>query len=93
MSAAVSGSRIINAEEALSTADFTDISVGITGNIFGTIRGETERLYYGSFSVMSRIYTDEVDRGAQTNSILALAGTAAAVILLTILTWDFTSAY
>lgn len=89
MSAAVSGSRIINAEEALTTADFTDISVGITGNIFGTIRGETERLYYGSFSVMSRIYTDEVDRGAQINSILALAGTAAAVILLTILTWDF----
>ena len=89
MSAAVSGSRIINAEEALSTADFTDISVGITGNIFGTIRGETERLYYGSFSVMSRIFTDEVDRGAQINSILALAGTAAAVILLTILTWDF----
>lgn len=88
MSAAVSGSRIINAEESLTTADLTDISVGITGNIFGTIRGVTEQLYYGSFSVMSRLYTDDVDRGAQINSILALAAAAAAVILLTVLTWD-----
>ena len=88
MSAALSGNRIINAEEALTTADLSDISVGITGNIFGTIRGETAQLYYGSFSVMSRLYTDDVDRGAQINSILALAAAAAAVILLTVLTWD-----
>lgn len=91
MSAAVSGSRIINAEESLTTADFSDISVGITGNIFGRLRGargESEQLYYGSFSVMSRLYTDDVDRGAQINSLLALAAVAAAVILLTILTWD-----
>ena len=89
MSAAVSGSRIINAEEAITTADLTDISVGITGNIFGCIHAENDRLYYGSFSVMSRIYTDAVDRGAQINAVLILAGTAIAVILLTILTWDF----
>lgn len=89
ISAALSGGRIINAEEAITPADMTDISVGITGNIFGCIHDETERLYYGSFSVMSRIYTDDVDRSTQINSILTLAAVAVGVILLTILTWDF----
>lgn len=88
MSAAVSGSRIINAAEELRTADMTDLSVGITGNIFGCIHDDSERLYYGSFSVMSRIFTDDVDRSAQINSLLALAATAVVVVLLTVLTWD-----
>ena len=61
ISAALSGGRVINAEESITPADMTDISVGITGNIFGCIHDEAERLYYGSFSVMSRIYTDDVD--------------------------------
>ena len=85
----VSGARIINAEDGLSLRNMSDISVGITGNIFGTVRGETERLYNGSFSVMYRVYTDSVDKGAAVNSVLALAGTAAFVILLSVLTWDF----
>lgn len=89
ISAALSGSRIINAEEALTPADLTNVSVGITGNIFGCIHDESERLYYGSFSVMSRIFTDDVDRSTQINSILTLAAVAVGVILLTILTWDF----
>lgn len=89
ISASLSGSRVINAEESLTAADLTDVSVGITGNIFGCIHDETERLYYGSFSVMSRIYTDDVDRSTQINSILVLAAVAVGVILLTILTWDF----
>lgn len=88
MSAAVSGSRIINAEEKLTTASFSDVSVGITGNIIGTVRADSERIYSGSFSVMSRIYTDDVDQGAVINSILVLAGAAVAAVLLTILTWD-----
>lgn len=89
ISAALSGGRVINAEEGLTPADFSDVSVGITGNIFGCVHDKTDRLYYGSFSLMSEIYTDDVDLGTQINSVLAIAAVAVAVILLTILTWDF----
>ncbi len=89
ISAALSGSRIINAEAGLTPADFSDVSVGITGNIFGCVHDETDRLYYGSFSLMSEIYTDDVDRSTQINSVLTIAAVVFAVLLLTILTWDF----
>lgn len=85
----VSGARVINAEDGLSISDMNDISVGITGNIFGTVRSETEQLYTGSFSLMYRVYTDSVDSGALVNSILVLAVVVVLVIALTILTWDF----
>ncbi len=85
----VSGARIINAEDGLSISDMNDISVGITGNIFGTVRGENDQLYTGSFSLMYRVYTDDVDSGRLVNSVLVLAVVVVLVIALTILTWDF----
>ncbi|MBE6901605.1 MAG: adenylate/guanylate cyclase domain-containing protein [Ruminococcaceae bacterium] len=85
----VSGARVINAEDGLSISDMDDISVGITGNIFGTVRSESEQLYTGSFSLMYRVYTDSVDRGALVNSVLVLAVVVVLIIVLTILTWDF----
>ncbi len=89
VSHAVSGARIINAEDGLSISDMNDISVGITGNIFGTVRGENDKLYTGSFSLMYRVYTDDVDKGTLVNSVLVLAVVVVLVIALTILTWDF----
>ena len=85
----VSGESTVNTEENLTIADMTDISVGITGNVVGRIRGQRDRIYSGSFSVMSGINTDMTDKNAVINRILVLAGTAAAVIVLSVLTWDF----
>lgn len=85
----VSGESIVNTEENLTISDMTDISVGITGNVVGRIRGQSDRIYSGSFSVMSGINTDMTDKNAVINRFLVLAGTAAAVIVLSVLTWDF----
>ena len=85
----VDGESTVNTEENLTLADMTDISVGITGNVVGRIRGQSDRIYSGSFSVMSGINTDMTDKNAVINRILILAGTAAAVIVLSVLTWDF----
>ena len=79
----------INAEEELVSADLNDVAVGITGNFLGTVRGKPERLYYGSFSVMSRIIADTADRSAAINRVLAVAAVCAGVLLLAVLTWDF----
>lgn len=79
----------INAEEKLTSSDLNDIAVGITGNFFGTVRGKSERLYYGSFSVMSRINADTADKSAAINRVLVIAAVCAGVLLLTVLTWDF----
>lgn len=85
----VSGEITVNTEENLTIADMTDISVGITGNVVGRIRGQSDRIYSGSFSVMSGINTEATDKNDVINGILVLAGTAAAVIVLSVLTWDF----
>lgn len=85
----LAGSRIMNAEDRVSTAQMSDIAVGITGNIFGSVRAETERLYSGSFSVMSGVYTESVDKSVLINIVLAIAGVCVAIVLMTILTWDF----
>lgn len=85
----VRGDSIVNTEENLTISDMTDISVGITGNVVGRIRGQSDRIYSGSFSVMSGINTDMTDKNAVINRFLVLAGTAAAVIVLSVLTWDF----
>lgn len=85
----ISGKSIVNTEENLTIADMTDISVGITGNVVGRIRGQSDRIYSGSFAVMSGINTGMTDKNAVINRILVLAGTAAAVIVLSVLTWDF----
>lgn len=79
----------INAEEALAFSDLNDVAVGITGNFLGTVRGKTERLYYGSFSVMSRIDADTADKSAAINRVLLIAAVCAGVLLLAVLTWDF----
>lgn len=79
----------INAEEELGSSDLNDVAVGITGNFLGTVRGKTERLYYGSFSVMSRISADTADKSAAINRVLVIAAVCAGVLLLTVLTWDF----
>lgn len=89
MTNVVNGSRIINAEEGLTSFDMSAVAVGITGNFFGTVRGETERMYYGSFSVMSQINADTSDRSAMINRILVAASVCSGIILLTVLTWDF----
>ena len=83
------GENTVNTEEDLTLADMTDISVGITGNVVGRIRGQSDRIYSGGFSVMSGINTDMTDKNAVINRILVLAGTAFAVIVLSVLTWDF----
>ncbi|MGN0649824.1 MAG: hypothetical protein ACI4KM_05250, partial [Oscillospiraceae bacterium] len=85
----LNGSKIINAEASLTTNDFSDVTVGITGNILGAVRGDSEGLYSGSISLMSRVYTNHFDESSFMNRLLAIAAVAAAVILLTILTWDF----
>ena len=89
LTSVVNGSRVINAESGLCTKDMSDIAVGITGNILGTVRGETTRLYAGSFTLMSQVTGDSTDMAALINSVLTLAATAAAVILMSVLTWDF----
>lgn len=85
----VNGSRIINAEDGLSVSDMSDIAVGITGNIMGTIRGESESLYNGSFSVMYRVYTEGLDSGVVVSRVFADVCLAVFIVALTILTWDF----
>lgn len=85
----LNGTKIINAEADLSTKDFSDIAVGITGNILGAVRGDTEGLYSGSISLMSRVYTNHFDESSFLISVLSIAAVSAAVILLSILTWDF----
>lgn len=89
ISEALSGDKIINAEDGISASDFTDAAIGMTGNVFGRISAKNDSLYYGSFSLMSRIVTEDVDVNAKINAILVMAAVVAAVILLTILTWDF----
>lgn len=89
ISPVLAGEKIINAQDGIAAADFTDVCIGMTGNILGRISGQSDSLYYGSFSLMSRIYTDDVDVSAKINSALVIAAVGAAVILLTILTWDF----
>ena len=85
----LNGSRIINAEENLSMSDMTDVTVGITGNTFGSIRSETDRMYAGSFSIMYKIDTDSVDKSAVFNRVLTIVAVLIAVAALSVLTWDF----
>ncbi|MGN0687857.1 MAG: adenylate/guanylate cyclase domain-containing protein, partial [Oscillospiraceae bacterium] len=85
----VSGDRIINAEAGLSLADMTDVAIGITGNIFGNVRGENTRMYTGSFSLMYEINTESVDKNAVFNGILTFVAVLIFVVVLSILTWDF----
>ena len=82
-------SALINVEDDLTLLDLSEIAVGVTGNFFGTVRGETENLYYGSFSVISKINADITNKTAMINRILVIAAVCAGVILLSILTWDF----
>lgn len=89
MTCVVNGGRVINAETGLTTSAMSDIAVGITGNILGTVRDNPTRIYEGSFTMMSQVTGDTTDTVALINSVLTLAATAAAVILLTILSWDF----
>lgn len=85
----LNGSRIINAEENLSMSDMTDVTVGITGNTFGSIRMETDRMYTGSFSIMYKIDTDSVDKSVVFNRLLTIAAVLIAAAALSVLTWDF----
>lgn len=85
----LSGKKIINAEDGLTISDMDDIAVSITGNILGTVRSENVKIYSGSFSLMSEITIDSTDMSAMINAILADLAVAAAVILMTVLTWDF----
>ena len=85
----VGGSRVINAENGLSTEDFDDIAVGITGNIMGTVRGDPFRVFAGSFSLMSEVSVSNTNFVDFINKILIYVAVAVAVILLTVLTWDF----
>lgn len=85
----VNGSRIINAENGLAMADLDDIAVGITGNIMGTVRNEPLRVFAGSFSLMSEVFVSNTNLTDLINKILIYVAVAAAVILLTVLTWDF----
>lgn len=89
MASVLSGKKIINAEDGLSVSDMDDIAVSITGNILGTVRSENVRIYAGSFSLMSEITVDSTDMSSMVNAILADLAVLAAVILMTILTWDF----
>lgn len=89
MASVLSGKKIINPEAGLSVSDLDDIAVSITGNILGTVRGENLHIYSGSFSLMSEVYVDSTDMSGMINAILADIALTAAVILLTILTWDF----
>ncbi len=89
VSSVITSGKIINAENGLTVADMDDVAVGITGNILGVRCGTSDALYLGSFSVMSEIYTDSVDKGAVINIVLAGAATVLAVLFLTVLTWDF----
>lgn len=79
----------INDEEKLASSDLNDVAVGITGNFFGTVRGKPERLYYGSFSMMSRINADTENKSTAVNRVLVIAAVCAGIFLLTVLTWDF----
>lgn len=85
----VNGSKIINSERSLTTADMDDLAVGITGNIFGTVRGDSCSYFTGSFSVMSEIYINSGSETATLNFVLIIAAVCAGIILLTVLTWDF----
>ncbi|MGN1341304.1 MAG: HAMP domain-containing protein [Oscillospiraceae bacterium] len=89
MASVLSGKKIINPEDGLSVSDMDDVALSITGNILGTVRGENVHIYSGSFSLMSEVYVDSTDMSGMINAILADIALTAAVILLTILTWDF----
>lgn len=89
MAPVLSGKKIINPEEGLSVSDMDDIALSITGNILGTVRGQNLHIYSGSFSLMSEVFVDSTDMSGMINAILADIAVTAAVILLTILTWDF----
>lgn len=84
-----SGSRTINAEEHLSMSSMTDVAVGITGNTFGCVRGEADKMYTGSFSIMYKIDTDSVDKSVVFNGILTIAAVMLVAVALSVLTWDF----
>ena len=85
----LNSSRTVNTENGLTLNDMDDVAVSITGSIMGTIRGDSLRMFSGSFSVMSEISVIDTGLGDLFGSILIYAAVAAAVILLTILTWDF----
>ena len=85
----LNSSKTINTENGLTLADMDDFAVSITGSIMGTIRGDRLRVFSGSFSVMSEIFLNETNSWDTINSILIYIAVAVAVILLTVLTWDF----
>ncbi len=83
------GDRVINAQNNRTLADMSEVSVGITGNILGIERDVSDSVYLGSFSLMTEIYTDSTDKGQMVNIVLVLIGVLLAVLILSILTWDF----
>ena len=86
----LSGSKTVNNENgSLTAAQMDDIAVGITGNIMGTVRGEPYRVFTGSFTQLSEITVNEDSFIDLINRFLIYIVVAAAVILLTVLTWDF----
>lgn len=89
ISPVVDGDKILNVQYSYGISDMSDVSLGITGNVFGVVRGAKDTMFSGSFSLLSEIYTDDTDSGEMINIVLVIAAVAAAVILLTILTWDF----
>lgn len=89
VSSVMDGARTVDAGRGLTLSDMSEVAVGITGNILGIRRGASDTVYYGSFSLMSELFADSADKGEMINIVLALAAVAVAVLLLTVLTWDF----
>ncbi len=89
ISSVVSGDRILNVQHGVSISDMSEVTLGITGNILGVVRDSRDTLFLGSFSLMSEIFTNDIDNGEMINIVLAIVAVAVAVILLSILTWDF----
>lgn len=89
ISSILDGKKIIGGQDNLSLSDMSETAVGITGNLVAVHRGTSDRVYYGSFSMLSHINTDNTDKAAMINVVLALTAVIAAVLLLTVLTWDF----
>lgn len=89
VSSVMDGARAVDAAKGLTLSDMSEVAVGITGNILGIRRGASDTVYCGSFSLMSELFEDSADKGEMINIILSLAAVAAAVLLLTVLTWDF----
>lgn len=77
------------ASDGIRLSEMTDISVGITGKLFGRVRAENDRLYTGSTSLLYEISRENGGSDALFNPILTMLGAGLSAILLSVLTWDF----